>query len=709
MPQPNFDVMAHVAEEGDLHGDAGDYVGTRGKGRAMEGFAITFRSRIDGLGLRYRAAQHGAGDTPWTADGGFAGTRGQQRAVEGFMIELSGPRLADYDVEYMAHVHDRGDTAWVANGAFCGTRGLAVEGLAVRIAPRRRQYVSLISRAASGSGKALLITARPEDGSVRVSVADGSDLQLWDRRPVKGGQGFVLISKARPDLCIARGPDQPIVLKPVSAIDGDDNCVWRNDTVPGEYNAINSWTDWELKLNLAGNPPYAERDSRLLAYRWAGGANNELWRQSRTRYNVVAGTDATALDALAKAIYDGCPALFNSSLRIDQMGIVAVGYRMLTAPRFDLRPSEAFRAETRQRFTQLLGAAGPQAARQSAGAAASTVSVVVDALQLHLQRQGQPDLDALDTSLQMAAAVQINPDRSLRLQLVWGKIAITQHPELDDLLNQWFVPALLDFLNRNLLAPIAIPAIELLGVDFTAPALATQHPHLLAATAQLPDTVELPPATAWPQGKVFAGADENVLNAVAAAALERVVPSGTWDYSIDIGVCTLGVGAQYGVYLRNPRFSVTPTSRNVYRLSIELGAHAGFSLSCVLSASPGASARGWVTATAEVSVDARNHIIVRLKSVEQLSLSWGFDDTPFWLPNWAISPILKAFEPAVAAVVSAALRDLSFDVYSIPTISATIAGRTFDLTLRDLALDSTADGAGKPLLLATGAAAVTMR
>ncbi|WP_257387442.1 hypothetical protein [Tahibacter caeni] len=116
------------------------------------------------------------------------------------------------------------------------------------------------------------------------------------------------------------------------------------------------------------------------------------------------------------------------------------------------------------------------------------------------------------------------------------------------------MPALLDFLNRNLLAPIAIPAIELLGVGFTAPALATQHPHLLAATAQLPDTVEPPPATAWPQGKVFAGADEDVLNAVAAA-LERIVPSGKWEYSIDIGICTLGLNARYDVYLGNPRFS----------------------------------------------------------------------------------------------------------------------------------------------------------
>ncbi|WP_257387441.1 hypothetical protein [Tahibacter caeni] len=109
---------------------------------------------------------------------------------------------------------------------------------------------------------------------------------------------------------------------------------------PGALAQINSWTDWELKLDLAGNPPYAERDSRLLAYRWAGGANNELWRQNRTR---------------------------------------------------------------------------------SAGAAASTVGVGVDALQLHLQRRGRPDIDALDTSLQMAAAVQIDPDRSLRLQFVWER------------------------------------------------------------------------------------------------------------------------------------------------------------------------------------------------------------------------------------------------------------------------------------------------
>src|SRR5262245_26720676 len=109
-----FDVLAHIEDVGDVHAGPGEYAGTRGKTKFMEGFAVTFKSRVEGIGLRYRAHLSGSGDTPWVNDGAYVGTRGAHKPVEGFSIELSGPQLARYDVMYMTHIRDIGDSAWVA-------------------------------------------------------------------------------------------------------------------------------------------------------------------------------------------------------------------------------------------------------------------------------------------------------------------------------------------------------------------------------------------------------------------------------------------------------------------------------------------------------------------------------------------------------------------------------------------------------------------
>jgi hypothetical protein len=88
----------------------------------------------------------------------------------------------------VTHVRDVGDSAWVSNGAHVGTQGQnrPVEGLAVKIVPRVHNYVSIICKANSGSGKALLITANPNDTSVQVSAPTGSDLQLWGQATGEG-------------------------------------------------------------------------------------------------------------------------------------------------------------------------------------------------------------------------------------------------------------------------------------------------------------------------------------------------------------------------------------------------------------------------------------------------------------------------------------------------------------------------------------------
>jgi hypothetical protein len=77
----------------------------------------------------------GSGDVPFVNEGQFVGTRGQSRRLEGFAIELTGPAAANFNVFYMAHLEGIGDTSVFRNGQFCGTRGQSrrVEGILVRV------------------------------------------------------------------------------------------------------------------------------------------------------------------------------------------------------------------------------------------------------------------------------------------------------------------------------------------------------------------------------------------------------------------------------------------------------------------------------------------------------------------------------------------------------------------------------------------------
>jgi hypothetical protein len=128
-----LDLLVHVQGIGDKTFDADQSAGSQG--RQIEGFQINFNPAVTGLGMHYMAHVQGIGDTAWVTNGQFVGTRGQGRRIEGFAIKLTGSQAASYTVEYMANVQNTGDTQFFKDGGFCGTRGkgLAIQSMRVRV------------------------------------------------------------------------------------------------------------------------------------------------------------------------------------------------------------------------------------------------------------------------------------------------------------------------------------------------------------------------------------------------------------------------------------------------------------------------------------------------------------------------------------------------------------------------------------------------
>lgn len=150
-------------------------------------------------------------------------------------------------------------------------------------------YQTLVAKALSNSNQALAITAGRggdasggnADNNVYIDVLDySSDLQYWELRPTRDDNAFAMVNKAR-GMCLARASDDngaSLILVGVDQIPINDLAVWRHDNVSGTYNAINSYKDWEQKINIPGSGPYRP-GQQLITWEWSGASDNELWAQ----------------------------------------------------------------------------------------------------------------------------------------------------------------------------------------------------------------------------------------------------------------------------------------------------------------------------------------------------------------------------------------------------------------------------------------------
>ncbi|MCG7406645.1 ETX/MTX2 family pore-forming toxin [Paenibacillus sp. ACRRX] len=143
------------------------------------------------------------------------------------------------------------------------------------------EYNTIVSKARTHDNKLLVITASEKEDKLYVSPQQyGNDHQLWEKRQVRSGDtnAYALVNKAT-GTCIGRKDatnGSKLYLESVSEADVNGLMVWRDDHVTGTHNAINSYVDWEQKVNIPGNGPYADGNV-LVTWEWSKGQPNELW------------------------------------------------------------------------------------------------------------------------------------------------------------------------------------------------------------------------------------------------------------------------------------------------------------------------------------------------------------------------------------------------------------------------------------------------
>ena len=177
------DVVAHVQRTGDTGVKLGDWIGTRGSQRWIEGFSISPTPGIASEDVEYQAVLGRGWVSPWVKGGEFCGSRGMALPILGLRVRLAGAAGAAFDCTYAATFVDGSSAGPVAQGAACEAESLApLEAFQVLLAPRARQAAAAATPLRKDMQRPAprLPTAQPQPLKSKVA--------LQPSKPIPGGR-----------------------------------------------------------------------------------------------------------------------------------------------------------------------------------------------------------------------------------------------------------------------------------------------------------------------------------------------------------------------------------------------------------------------------------------------------------------------------------------------------------------------------------------
>jgi hypothetical protein len=147
-----------------------------------------------------------------------------------------------------------------------------------------------------------VLTAKPDDSHVHLDHNAVDPRQLWVREDDAARGGFFLRNPFL-DRCLRAGSSQggQVTLAPKSMADAE--FIWRKEQ-GDNWGCLNKLSDWEQKLNVAGNGPYNE-STAIIQYGYDRGSDHELWKL--VQYDPNFGPTAISYDTGRQQLVLGEP------------------------------------------------------------------------------------------------------------------------------------------------------------------------------------------------------------------------------------------------------------------------------------------------------------------------------------------------------------------------------------------------------------------
>lgn len=399
-------------------------------------------------------------------------------------------------------------------------------------------------------------------------------------------------------------------------------------------------------------------------------------------YDVAVGVRREALNAIAATFFTRNPAMFAGSAVVPGLEpITIINWKAVTAPVFDLSgtalPNLAAAApagldveELQRGLSEALGEA----------AVAATFSATVTDLAFFL-KQGTIVGDTVHIAITATCSASVSDAGVVRFSVVSIRATSTGDPFTDDMINNQLLPRLTAMANA-LFSSVQLPKLEFLGVRLSPPTIIVTQQHLLATafilsggsgSSAILDSI--PPSNGF-----FLLASPRAVQSAATAGssafLGQHIQGGG-----SVGDSWLGAKYSYDIFFGGVSAQASGQSIRI-SMPIQGGLGANVTLLFVpigvrysAKALPNPAAalvprivggELWLTLA---SLDAFTIVLVPDGSIIEKILSF--------LAGAVIAPVVAIATP----IATQFIRNISFRVWSVPTISIPVAGFTFRISV----------------------------
>jgi hypothetical protein len=408
--------------------------------------------------------------------------------------------------------------------------------------------------------------------------------------------------------------------------------------------------------------------------------------------DVIIAISEQELTSLSQQTYDAAyPQIFTRAVQYSFEGTTfTIEVDVKAAPVFDLSPSDVVKQAVISALTEQIKQASIEALdveRSSVFLEQQVANCSVRFPQILITIKTPDMRDASLTLVDTTAYCYVQVTNNMITVVPTALTAAQQTDPLYDVLVQKALLPELKSLLTNYLTGLSLPSIAIEGIAFSPLSASIENGHLVAATNLAAKGVPAQPSgVLWVNAGLSVLFSTDVLQAAAVVGLKKEQSSlhdqGSkeswgfgyyWSYSIFPGTPQ--------VALANTDLALTlPVTANVQGGGIAFGQHIGVNYKAIVQPTPHALFSVVVVGNqVHVTFKSMNTVVILLEPTGSVSEH---------ILSWMLAGIANAVSTSGSAAISTFVKNIPFPIITIPTLSPTIEGVTFNVIPSNLTLSN---------------------
>ena len=420
-------------------------------------------------------------------------------------------------------------------------------------------------------------------------------------------------------------------------------------------------------------------------------------------YDLVTGVDQKNWNHLSKIIYSGLyPKIFKDEIEVGQYNIKAIQFDIDKSPEWRLKPSKL----VAEFYEKGLMEAGTYKMFQSRfdEFTKATFEIDLPSVMLKVIYENSNETEFISSILLGGEAYVIN--EKLRYRLLMGKINIPDDPHFTEILNEVFLPMLVDYLNEKVFTDLEIPDLDFEEIQLTTPEVLTQPDYLLGFSSIKPASVIPPSEGPWPENKGFIGFSANLLNALTNVQLKNLELKDSKTFEVK---CFGKLIITSKFKFKNAKFKLIPDSKSQLSGKIEIDGTMD-----IIAQSFNKKEKGRVTTTINASPNFDGHIKMEGQKVNfvidkfnEIDFKIDVSIIPIFI-MLPLSFVLKLIINWLSGIVTRFIRGRKLELWELDTIEQIIGDLTFLIDLKEIEFNTVNAPGVDALFLIKGQANVSI-